>query len=586
MVHFSWFGFRLAGVIVSSLCLVPSGGAAEPAQADSNQDAFANVDTFVAEITQPTTFNRNRPEREEWLQDNGFGIFITWAPDAQYSMVISHSLVGASDDYRHRYFQQMPQTFNPSRFDPESLAALVRRSGAKYSVFTTKHHAGFAMWRTRTTNFGIERTPYKKDIVAQFADEMRRQGVAVGFYYSPEDFYWIASKGVHDFDRLSAPQDYAPYREAFEKYVKSQIRELFTRYGKVDVFFNDGEIFGTTNQHVWDIQPDTLITRTAIPSPEQTVPSIGFSRAWESIITTTDQWNYKANDVARKPPQKIIESLIETRAKGGALLINLALRPDGAVPDYDHDMLTTIGAWNFVNQEAVFDVRPWVITHEGNIWYTRKKGSNTVYAFLQGQEDWQIGESRNFLLRSVKATASTRISVLGSSGEVVEYRPDLKGKAHPTFVQGRDGLAVTAMRAQRLYNNYQWPYPTVVKLENVEPALAPPVARTLTPEADDRSVLFKGELLKMGDTESVLVGFEYRDYGGFAGDYGGMQKDLRWTRTPLVALSAIGTYELRIPRPSAGREIILRTIAVHPSTGVVIEANEAKIGDDGKVSLP
>jgi alpha-L-fucosidase len=92
----------------------------------------------------------NRPERLEWFRDLGFGIFIHWSVDSQIGSVISHSLVGADPAYRQRFFETLPRSFNPTRYRPEEWASLIRLSGAKYVVFTAKHHSGFAMYDTRT----------------------------------------------------------------------------------------------------------------------------------------------------------------------------------------------------------------------------------------------------------------------------------------------------------------------------------------------------------------------------------------------------------------------------------------------------
>ena len=106
-------------------------------------------------------------------------------------MVISHSLAGADDDYTKRFFNELPKTFNPRKFDPQDWAALARLAGIKYVVFTTKHHSGFAMWDTKTTAFGIMNTPFKRDITRGILDAFRAQGIGPGIYFSPDDFCWL-----------------------------------------------------------------------------------------------------------------------------------------------------------------------------------------------------------------------------------------------------------------------------------------------------------------------------------------------------------------------------------------------------------
>ena len=555
---------KLAPIAALLMAALAANGSVAQTPAAGTQDG-PTVNAFVDALTNPVGKTRNHPARETWLQDNGFGIFVSLGVDTTLGLVMSHSLVGASEDYASRYFSQLPTLFDPRLFDAGALARLIRASGARYSVLTTKHHSGFALWDSAATDFDVTSTPYGKDIVDQFARAVRNEGLGVGLYYSPEDFHWARQRGITDFDRLTVQRDYAPHKAEFDRLVQTQIGELFGKYGPIDIFFNDGEVFGTTNDKVWDLQPNTLITRTAIPTPEQTVPSLGYDRAWESIITTTDQWNYKPNDVDRKTPRQVLNTLIETRAKGGALMINLSIKPDGSIPTYDDDMLRTIGAWNFINGEAIFNVRPWVVTHEQGIWFTRTKDGSALYAVLSGEKDWAIGERRQFLLRSVTATPSSRISVLGASGRVVEYRPDLTGKAMSLFEQTADGLKIDIMRTQRIYNDYTWPYPLVVKLEGVEPALDPPAARTLKPVFTRSELVLNGQLIRMGDQRAVEVAFQHRPYGGFVDDYAESTAVQAWQQTPSTRLDAQGTFSQTLPKLKAGTSMVYRAVALHPS---------------------
>lgn len=129
--------------------------------------------------------SKNRPERLEWFRDIGFGMFIHWSVDAPLGGVISHSLVGADADYTRRFFEQLPASFNPRKFHPDAWAALAKLAGMKYVVFTTKHHAGFCMWDTKTTTFSVMNTPYPKDLTREIVRAFRALGIAIGFYFSP-----------------------------------------------------------------------------------------------------------------------------------------------------------------------------------------------------------------------------------------------------------------------------------------------------------------------------------------------------------------------------------------------------------------
>jgi len=121
-------------------------------------------------------FNLNKPEHEEWLRNQAFGMFVHGSLDSQLGIVISHSLVGASDDYCQRFFNELPKTFNPYLFNPRQWAVLAKLAGMKYIVFTTKHHSGFCMWDTKTTDFNIMNTSYRKDLLHEYVDAVREAG--------------------------------------------------------------------------------------------------------------------------------------------------------------------------------------------------------------------------------------------------------------------------------------------------------------------------------------------------------------------------------------------------------------------------
>src|SRR3954463_11968766 len=128
----------------------------------------------------------NQPERLEWFRDIGFGLFIHWSVDSQLGVVISHSLAGADEAYTRRFFDDLPKTFNPRKFYPQDWAALAKLAGVRYVVFTAKHHSGFTMFDSATTDFSIMRTPFKRDVTAEVFQAFRDQGIAPGVYFSPD----------------------------------------------------------------------------------------------------------------------------------------------------------------------------------------------------------------------------------------------------------------------------------------------------------------------------------------------------------------------------------------------------------------
>ena len=427
--------------------------------------------------------NRNLPEREEWLRDRGFGMFIHFSHDAQLGTVISHSVVGASKDYLDRYFNELPQSFNPYKFDADRLAGLAKLAGMKYVVFTTKHHNGFCFWDTKTTDFSIMNTPYGKDLLAELIGGFRRAGLGIGLYYSPEDFWFLYENDVI-IRRKEVEMD-EKTRRKYDRFIEKQTEELFSNYGKIDVLFIDSEMKEVCMETAYRIQPELVITRGAVITPEQYIPGLAMDWLWESNATMGTQWNYKPTNDDVKSGAKLIELLIEARAKGGNFLLNVGPHPEGNLPYEYETELREVAAWYFINHEAIENVRPWIMPNEENIWFTASKDRKSVYAAIIDHDVWPRCERREFVLGSVEATVDTRISVLGQNDLVCEYNPDADPESR--FEQKEDGLHISIMRAQRIYNNHKWPNPVVVKLENVKPALEPLSVETHEAVINDNS---------------------------------------------------------------------------------------------------
>ena len=426
----------------------------------SGMSAGAVPDTPQAPGTSP-----NPPEKNEWFMDLGLGMFVHWGVDSQLGSVISHSLVGASDDYAERFFNELPKTFDPTAFDPAAWACLAKVAGIQYIMFTAKHHSGFCMFATETTPFNIMNTPYGRDIVARVVEAFRAEDIAVGFYFSPEDFWFLHQQGKP----IARKRDYA-YTSAnpeLRAHNERQLRELFTNYGHIDLAFLDSFYNDAAVASVRAADPGVVITRGVMATPEQETPDEPVPGPWEACYTLGTQWQFKPTHEDYKSGTQLIEMLIEIRAKGGNLLLNVGPEPSGVIPFEQERRMRELGLWLFVNREAVYAVRPWHVIRGGDIWFTKAKDADTLYAFLTKQAPWPRGERRDFVITSARATDETSIDVLGHGGEVVEYRPEANGA--PRFEQRADGLHVSVVRAQRLYNDHQWPNPVVVRLKHVAP---------------------------------------------------------------------------------------------------------------------
>ncbi len=502
---------------------------------------------------------QNRPSqndvtRLEWFRDQGFGLFIHWSVDSQLGVVISHSLVGVSDEYANRFFTELPKTFNPTRFDPDEWARLARLAGVRYVMFTTKHHSGFAMFHTETTPFGIAHTPFQRDITQELFTAFRSQGIAPGVYFSPDDFWWL-----HQHNKPSkrlVPEVQPSNNPGLLAYDKAQLTELLTNYGPIDLAYFDGEA-DDLRELAWKLQPNIVVTRGAIVTPELNVPSTPLPHAWEASITMGSAWQYQPDNETYKSGHELIRLLFQTRAKGGNLLLNIGPKPNGELAIEQENRLREIGLWMFVNSDAIYGVRPWIIPNEGDIWFTQKKGNGPLYVIIDS-DSWERGTWREFVLHSVRATSTTEIGVLGQDDKTVEYRPEL----HPqsTWTQQPDGLHVRVMRAQRLQDNSRWPNAVVIQLTNVRPALRPPVVATVSSKTapDRKSVTLNGELLDMGDAPSLEVGFEYRAIGGDDTNV----RTSAWIPVPTKSVTAPGPYSSDVQLATGKYEF--HAIVKHP----------------------
>ncbi|HSU31455.1 MAG TPA: alpha-L-fucosidase [Bryobacteraceae bacterium] len=513
---------------------------------------------FVDTAAKPHLGRTNNPAAVELFRDRGLGLFIHWGVDGSLGGVISHSLVGASPDYVQRFFETLPAYFDPDQYRPEDWARLAKLAGFRYVMFTAKHHAGFCLWNTQTTTFSVMHTPYGKDLLAPLITAFRKQGIAIGLYFSPDDFWWLYQhyitinrhvKGVY-------PQDIPEFMD----YTKRQLKELLTNYGPIDYMFFDGRAEQLT-EYAWQLQPNLVITRGVMETPEQYTPGVALPGAWDGNLTMGTEWPWKATNEKYKSGTELINVLIETRAKGGNLLLNVGPKPNGTIPDEQDARLREIALWHFVNGEAIHDVRPWVITNEKNVWFTKKRDEDTVYTFITHEEHWRLGDPKTITLRSLRTTPETTISVLGQSDQMVEYKPDVNPKT--TWTQNQKGLHITAYRAQRLYTDRSWPDPIVLKLTHVKAALEPPQVSTASAEWNPATgtETLHGNLLSLGGVNQVKIGFQFRvkkDGTDLS------ERTERWIDLPVTAKMATGEFTYSLKGLTPNREYEFRSQVQHP----------------------
>lgn len=420
---------------------------------------------------------KNSKENLAFLKDAGMGLFIHWSLDAQLGCVISHSLVGASKAYCDRFYEELPKTLVPGEWDFAYMAHLARLAGFRYAVLTTKHHNGFCLWPTKTTEFHVMNTRIQRDLVKEYAQAFRQEGIKVGFYFSPEDFWFLRSQGQ---PITREPREPYPARveEAYRAHLEAQMRELMEDFGKVDLlFFDGGETMiledGRSLQDVcmevaWQLQPEVLITRGAIPTPEQRVvgeAEVGeavFSEdPWEACFTIGSAWQHQPTNEHYKTGREIIELLMDTRSKGGSFLLNIGPDERGRIVLEEEKVLRELALWHFINGECVHEVRPWTGRKDHGSYLVRSKQGDAVYAVVMDHE-FRRGVREEVVLSSVSLGEDSDISVLGSTSEFVEYHPEIDCSIRAW--QQEDGLHISLVRSQRIYCGSDFTDPLVLKI--------------------------------------------------------------------------------------------------------------------------
>lgn len=365
-----------------------------------------------------------RDVRMAWWREARFGMFIHWGlysiPAGTWNgqqvpkigeWIMNNASIPVAD------YKALAKQFNPTGFSAHDIVALAKAAGMRYIVITAKHHDGFAMFASKADPFNIvDGTPFKRDPLKELAEECRKQGVKLGFYYSQSQD-WTAPGGfaalrpghdpeTHHWDKA---QD-----GSFDTYLRTkaipQLRELLTNYKDypVVVWFDTpgtamtperaAEVVTLLNQHpnlIWNNRLGGTY-KGDTETPEQYIPATGYpGRDWEACMTMNDTWGYKSYDQNFKSTETLVRNLVDIASKGGNYLLNIGPDSHGIVPTPEIERLQAVGKWMAMNGEAIYGTGPTLFGPEAGSFSTTEKNANGSGMKFIPTWDWRSTTKAN-----------------------------------------------------------------------------------------------------------------------------------------------------------------------------------------------
>ncbi|KXB61764.1 Alpha-L-fucosidase [Olsenella sp. DNF00959] len=337
-------------------------------------------------------FDRERYDRRMawWLHDR-FGMFIHWG---LYAIPARGEWVRSTEEMDGASYRPYFDEFDPRELDARAWARAAREAGMRYVVMTAKHHDGFCLFDTAQTDYSSVHAPLGRDVVAEFVEAVRAEGLRVGLYFSLIDWHHpdFPQHGDRQAPLRNHPECGNEGRDwgRYLRFMHAQVRELCSNYGRLDLLWFDfsyddmrGERWGATElmRMVRELQPDVIVNNRLEVSgegmgslaecaptpyhgdfvtPERIIPpwrltdAEGRPLAWESCLTMNDSWGYTARDNNWKSPRTLVRSLVECVSKGGNLILNVGPDARGRIPRASMERLRELGRWMGENGASVY----------------------------------------------------------------------------------------------------------------------------------------------------------------------------------------------------------------------------------------
>ncbi|TRZ46224.1 alpha-L-fucosidase [Robertkochia solimangrovi] len=350
--------------------------------------------SIYAQQDSNVTHNAEVPKMQ-WFKEAKLGIFIHWGIYAVNGIPESWSFYNGT--ISHEDYLRQADNFTARNYDPQAWADLIAESGARYSVITTKHHDGFALWDSKDGVFNAAKnSPAKKDLIAPFVNALRKRNLKVGLYYSLPDWsyadYTDKTKMEKRYKIAGEPERW----RKFQKYSFGQMQELKKEFDP-DLWWFDGDWEHTAEE--WDVngikdlltdnRPDVIFNSRLNGNGDYETPEIGIpvykpqAKYWELCVTMNDSWGFQQNDKNYKSSQQIIDLFTDCISKGGNLLLDIGPKADGSIPDEQERILKDLGRWTKKHEEAIFKTDAGIAYEHFNGPTTLSKDHRTLYVFVR-----------------------------------------------------------------------------------------------------------------------------------------------------------------------------------------------------------
>lgn len=340
-------------------------------------------------------------QRMQWFQDAKLGIFIHWGIYAAHGTSESWSFFNGETTWPQ--YMRQKQDFTARHYDPQSWADLIRRSGARYAVLTSRHHDGVALWNSKQGLNVVKDTPAKRDLIAPFVDALRKDGLKVGLYYSLPDWsysdYDVFTRERKRYDVKKEPVRWQRYLA----YYQDQVRDISERYNP-DLYWFDGDWEHSAQEWqadqvrrmILDHNPNAIIN-SRLPgngdygTPEQGVPiQRPTDRYWELCLTMNMSWGFRHKDNDYKTPGQLIRIFADTISMGGNLLLDIGPREDGSIDERQVRILEEFGRWTDKHAEAIYGTRAGIPLDYFHGPSTLSVDGRTLYLFLDGRPNEDV----------------------------------------------------------------------------------------------------------------------------------------------------------------------------------------------------